>query len=277
MQAYARISYLRWLKGDVAGAGEVMQLAVSAASPNAPEAAAWVNTRMAMLQFQKGEMFAANESCQAALSYQTNYAPALLLQGRMLLASGQNAAAVQVLQRAEKLNPLPDYQWVLSEALRASGQIEAAQKIEKELARKGALTDPRTYSLYLATSGNSPAKALELAHNELAARQDVFTHDALAWAFAANGQTNEAWHEMQSALAEGTKDARLSLHATVLAAKAGQVDASRQWIRQAMGMQQMLLPSERKQLQQVAEQISRMDKDKPTLAASAERNFNPAN
>jgi tetratricopeptide (TPR) repeat protein len=277
LQAYARIAYLRWLKGDVTGATEVMQLAVSASSPNAPEAAAWVNTRMAMLQFQQGQMTEANESCLVALDYQTNYAPALLLQGRMLLAAGRDTEAVTVLQRAEKLNPLPDYQWVLSEALRASGQVEEAQKVAQELARKGAVTDPRTYSLYLATSGNSPSKALELARNELDTRQDVFTHDAHAWALAANGQTHEAWQEMQLALAEGTKDARLYMHAAVLAAKAGQFQTSRQYESKAESMNQMLLPSERKQLQQLAKQLARTDQEQPTLTASTKNDFIPGN
>jgi tetratricopeptide (TPR) repeat protein len=277
MQAYARIAHLRWLKGNISGASEVMQLAVSAASPNAPEAAAWVNTRMAMLEFQKGEIAAANESCLVALDYQTNYAPAFLLQGRILLATGRTVEAVQVLQQAEKLNPLPDYQWTLSEALRASGQIEEAQKVERELARKGAVTDPRTYSLYLATSGMSPTKALELARNELDTRQDVFTHDALAWALAANGHTQEAWQEMQFALAEGTQDARLYLHAAALTAEVGQAQESRQWASRAESLMQMLLPSERKQLQQVVGDLAQTNRERPTVTASTENNFIPGN
>src|SRR5262249_51789038 len=56
LQAYARISYLRWLKGDVDGAAKVMELAVEAASPNAAESAAWVNTRLAALEFQRGNL-----------------------------------------------------------------------------------------------------------------------------------------------------------------------------------------------------------------------------
>jgi hypothetical protein len=181
------------------------------------------------------------------------------------------------LQQAEKLNPLPDYQWVLSEALRVSGQVEEAQKMERELARKGAVTDPRTYSLYLATSGTSPTKALELARNELSTRQDVFTYDALAWARAANGQTKDAWQEMQLALAEGTQDARLYLHAAVLAAEAGQTQASRQWVSKAESMTQMLLPSERRQLQQVVERLTMVNRKEPTLTALTENNFSPGN
>ena len=277
LQAYARIAYLRWLKGDVSGASQVMELAVTAASPNAPEAAAWVNTRMALLKLQNGELDAANESCEEALEYHTNYAPALLVQGRLLLANGRNEEAVETLRRAEGLNPLPDYEWVLSEALQAAGDPENAAKIADEMARQGAASDPRTYSLYLATSGRSPALALELAQNELNTRADVFTHDAVAWALAANGRTTEAWQEMQAALAEGTKDARLSMHAAVLAAKAGQADAAREWLTQAISLMPMLLPSEQKQLMQAAELLGEASEADPVLTAMTDSGSNPEN
>ncbi len=54
LRAYARAAHMRWLKGDLAGAIEAMQLAVSAASPQDAESAAWVNTRLAFYEFQAG-------------------------------------------------------------------------------------------------------------------------------------------------------------------------------------------------------------------------------
>ena len=256
LEAYARIANLRWLKGDLAGAIEVMQLATGAASPNASEAAAWVNTRLAFYKFLNGETGAAAQTCDVALDYQKDYAPALLLQGRLLLANGNAAGAVDVLQRAAQLNPLPDYQWVLSEALHAAGRDAEAQQVQQELAKRGAVADPRTYALYLATSGNSPAAALELARTELNTRGDVFTHDALAWALVANGRNAEAWLEMQPALAEGTRDARLYFHAAAIAIRAGHPEAAQTWLDKAEGVAQMLLPSERKQLQQTATELA---------------------
>ena len=44
LRAYARAAHMRWPKGDLEGAMEAMQLAVSAASPSDAESAAWVNT-----------------------------------------------------------------------------------------------------------------------------------------------------------------------------------------------------------------------------------------
>jgi hypothetical protein len=67
---------------------------------------------------------------------------------------------------------------------------------------------PRTFSLYLATRGEDVARALRLAKTELETRADVFTLDALAWAWMANGNAEQAWIFAQRAVAEGTQDAR---------------------------------------------------------------------
>ena len=277
LQAYARIANVRWLKGDLSGATEVMRLATGAASPNAPEVAAWVNTRLAFFRFEQGDLTQASETCDAALGYQGDYAPALLLQGRLLLANGDDSGALEALRQAAKVNPLPDYQWVLIEALQASGLDAEAQQIENSLTDKGAAADPRTYALYLATSGHSPELALQLAKNEFTTRSDVFTHDAMAWALAANGRNEEAWQEMQSALAEGTKDGRLYFHAAAIAAKAGHTDEAQAWLGKANGMAQTLLPSEQRQLVQTAAQLGQVNREDTATTTSVETTFNSGN
>ena len=255
LQAYARIAHYRWLKGDLVAATELMKMAVSAASPNAPESAAWVNTRLALYQFQAGKVSEANTICDAALDFQKDYAPALLLRGRLLLADGKTTEAVEALTRAEKLNPLPDYEWVLAEALRAAGSEAAASTVEARLNQTGTSSDPRTYVLYLSTRGEAGSAAVGLAYDELNTREDVFTYDALAWALAADGKPQEAYSRMQNALAEGTQDARLFFHATMIASKAGHPAEAADWLGKTVGMMQMLLPSEKKQLQAVALQL----------------------
>jgi tetratricopeptide (TPR) repeat protein len=277
LQAYARISWLRWLKGDVGGATEVMQLAVSAASPNSPETAAWVNTRLALLQFQAGHLEEASQTCSEALSYEHQYPPALLLRGRLLLAEGKAAEAEDALQSAAALNPLPDYQWVLSEALQAAGRGDEAATVRDTLRQNGAAADPRTYELYLASRGESPAQALELANDELRTRRDVFTHDALAWSLAANGRIPEARTEMALALAEGTQDGRLFLHAAVIAEQAGAKDEAQQWLSKAAPMLPLLLPSEQERWQSTALALGSTGSETADASAANETVFTPAN
>jgi tetratricopeptide (TPR) repeat protein len=208
-QAYARIAHLRWLKGDLTGAIQVMKMAAGAASPLAREPAAWGYTRLAFLLAQSGALAESLRAVASALEFMPDYAPAMLWRGRLWLAEGKISPAVDSLKRAAQLNPLPEYQWALSEALQAAGQKDEAAAVEAEIRRQGAASDPRTYAVFLASRGESPPVALELAQAELNTRGDVFTHDALAWALLAAGQTEAAWREMRLALAENTADARI--------------------------------------------------------------------
>jgi tetratricopeptide (TPR) repeat protein len=252
LRAYARAAHMRWLKGDLAGAIEAMQLAVSAASPSDAESAAWVNTRLAFYEFQAGHVDGAEQRCAFALSLQNNYAPTLLLKGKVLLAQNRVREAVDALQNAAKLNPLPEYQWTFAEALRADGRENEASGIEVQLRKHGASSDPRTLALFFATRHENPETALRLARTELGSRSDVFTHDALAWSLAAAGNLAEAHNEMRCALAEGTQDARLFFHAAVIASQAGHAADAERWLRKARELSQLLLPSERNELKNAA-------------------------
>ncbi len=247
-QAYSRAAHMRWLKGDLVGAIEVMRLATTASASGDPEAGAWALARLALYEFQAGNTRAANQACDEALALQRDYAPALLVRGRLQIAAGKPEEAVPSLVLAARLNPLPEYQWTLAEAWRLAGKEEEARAVEATLLERGAANDSRTFSVYLATRRIQPARALSLAEQELKSREDVFTFDALAWAQAAAGQTEAAYATMQRALAEGTMDARLLYHAALIAKNAGRTAEWRRYRRQAQTMQQMLLPSEREHL-----------------------------
>jgi len=247
LQSYSRVSYIRWLKGETQGAIQMMEAAMDASSQNDPDSAAWVATRLALLQFQSGEKDEARQAVAAALLLRPNYPPALLLRGRMLLAEDQADEAVAALETAAKANPLPEYQWTLAEGLRAAGREPEAAAVEARLRVTGAANDPRTFALYLATRGEDTATAVRLAETEMQQRQDIFTQDALAWALTAAGHAGEALPHSKLALAEGTEDGRLFFHAAVIAHRAGQDDQSQKWVNRAAGCVQTLLPSERKQ------------------------------
>jgi tetratricopeptide (TPR) repeat protein len=208
-----------------------MRLAVSGSSPNDAEAAAWAYTRLSLYQLQQGATKQALESCSAGLALQPDYPPALLARGRILLALHRPADAVVELQHAAKLNPLPEYQWALADALALTGDRDRAKQVESQIVERGATEDPRAFSLFLTTRGENVEDALRMAQQELTNRGDVFTHDALAFALAVAGRPTEAQQHATQALSEGTVDARLFLHAGIIAAL------------------KMLLPSERVQLE----------------------------
>ncbi len=250
-QAYGRAAHVRWLQGDLKGARVLMEMAAQAAGQGDPESSAWAYTRLALFDLQSGARKKAAAECDAALNLHRDYAPALLACGRVVMAEGRNSAAISLFQQAVKLNPLPEYQWALAEALRAEKRDVEARKVELQLHARGESEDPRTLSLFLATRGEQVEWALRLAEAEEKTRNDVYTRDAIAWALAASGRFDEAYKMMQNALAEGTVDARFFFHAAVIAAKSSRIDEARRYFKRANGLQQMLLPSEKEMLRQL--------------------------
>jgi tetratricopeptide (TPR) repeat protein len=248
-QSYGRAAHLRWLKGDTEGARALMLMSAKAAGQT--ESAAWAWSKLAIYELQAGEIKSAHTACDAALSIRPDYAPALLALGRILLAENKTSEAVAALERAARLNPLPEYQWTLADALSAANRDDEAANVERRLAETGPSNDPRSYSLFLATRGREPDVALRLAEEELKVRRDIYTLDALAWAQSAKGAAAEAWKTMRSALALNTEDARLYLHAAVISEQAGETAQAKIYAAKAAKFALSLLPGERIRLKRL--------------------------
>src|SRR6185503_12610092 len=92
-QSYTRAAHLRWLRGDLHGAIEMMHAAVKAASPRDRESVAWAYARLATYELQRGHLADAERMAASSLQYVPDYAAALLARGRIQLARGRNADA----------------------------------------------------------------------------------------------------------------------------------------------------------------------------------------
>ncbi len=248
VEAYSRIAHLRWLKGDPAGAIAMMESAERAASRRDPEGRAWLQTRLAGYALQSGDLARALALAESAIGVAASYPPALLARGRALLALGHAAEAAEVLGRAAKLNPLPEYQWWLADALRLAGDEKVAAQVEQMIRERGEAADPRTLALFLATRGERPLEAVRLAREENAHRADSLTHDALAWALLAAGDIDAARTASGRALADGIQDARLLWHSGEIALAAGDRAAAERAFKAALPHAASLTPGERARL-----------------------------
>jgi tetratricopeptide (TPR) repeat protein len=76
-------------------------------------------------------------------------------------------------------------------------------------------------------------EAVKWAHKDLQLRQNVATHDTLAWALHRNGQFLEALGEMNKALLPGVKDAHLFFHAAMIHLAAGRAEEGKQFLKKA--------------------------------------------
>ena len=247
-ESFARVAHLRWLKGDLPGAEEAMAAAMAAGSSTGPETWAWLAVRLSAYRLQAGDLAVALRLAERADALVSDYAPAKLAIGRALLALNRTTEAVASLSRAAELNPLPEYHWWLADACRAAGDEPRAVTIERTLTERGEASDPRTLSLFLATRGSDARRAVGLAEAETAARGDVFTHDAVAWARYAAGDIPGAVRALAPARAAGTRDARLLLHAGVIAAATGDTGEAKAHFEAARAAAGSLTPSERRLL-----------------------------
>ncbi|HEY5892984.1 MAG TPA: tetratricopeptide repeat protein [Chthoniobacterales bacterium] len=245
LPSYCRVAQVRWLTGDRDGAEEMLRQAINTGSARDPEPLAWATTRLAVLDLERHQLEDATHSAGRALELVPEYAPALFAQGRVAIARDDTSGAVTVLERAAHRQPLPEYQWLLADALRLAQQRERATEVETALARQGRTLDRRTFALYLATRGDQLETALTLAWEELGERQDVFTHDAVAWCAFRTGDLETAKRHASAALREGTRDARLALHAGLIFNATGDGVRGQELLSAARDMAATLFPSER--------------------------------
>ena len=166
------------------------------------------------------------------------------------MALGAFAEAAPILAQAAEAVPQPGYQWPLHDCLRVLHRDGEADTLWKKMQLTGEREDPRTYALCLATYGRDPETALALARREITLRQDIYSHDALALALLAASTPDqparvaEARREMERALAVGTRDPRLFLHAALISERAGDPAGARQFAHRAEPLRRSLLPSE---------------------------------
>src|SRR4051794_15986446 len=121
LAAYARVSYFRELHGDLPGAIDAMERAVSAGG-DVPENLASVQTLLGNLEVNAGRLGAAERAYRTALVGVPGYVPASAGLAQVEAAHGDLAAAIARLKRAVTKLPLPQYVIQLGETQLAAGR-----------------------------------------------------------------------------------------------------------------------------------------------------------
>ncbi len=237
LPAYSRASYLRWLQGDVAVAGDFVRRAIDSGNDHHdPEPQAWAIVQGAMYFWHEGDYEGADAGFELALSTVTDYPPALVGRARVALARRDGVRAADLLVRAYAESPLVATAWMLGDARAMAGDGSGASAAYALVEQRGRAVDPRTLSAFWSTKNRRIEDALALARAEMKVRSDVYTCDALSWALYRSGQYAEARQASDRALRLGTPDASLIYHAGAIRIASGQTRDGEGLIRKALSM-----------------------------------------
>lgn len=224
--AYARVAYARELQGDIDGAIASMKLAADATGPDDPEALAWTHAQIGDLYFQLGRFLDAKVEYAAASRAFPGHPFAVSGYATTIAAEGDVAGALALLEDLARTSLAPDLAARIGDLLDELGRHEEAQRqyALAEAGWRGDAPEPRSLARFLADRGKGD-EAVKVAERAAAERHDIFTEDALAWAYFKSGRLDEANKAMAMALRTGTRDRDIRSHAEAIAANASRMAA----------------------------------------------------
>jgi len=219
--SYARVSYLRSLHGDTAGAVEAMRAAVKTANPGDPESVAWSRVHLGSELMNAGNVTEAEGEFDRALLTFPGYRLAIEGKARARVAAGDIPGAVAIYERQQTEAPSADVALALGDLYTHLGNTDEAQKqyeVFEALERENVVAENSWQHLinYWLDHDKNLEQALALAQQEYESRKDIFTCDALAWALFKSGRTAAARVFAAEALRLGTRDGRINYHAGMI-------------------------------------------------------------
>ena len=212
------------------------------------ESVAWFHLREGDLLALSGDPENSKKAYLAALSIFPNNFKAL--SGLAKLASSHENwdDAIKWAAMSISIVPNPEIVALLGDAYKAKNmnrEAESQYRLLESMAQisrsQGVLFD-RQRSVYLSDHKLNLSEAISLARKELKVRKDIYAYDTLAWALYQNGSIKEASTMMKNALKEGTEDARLFYHASLIARAMGEEDSAKLFFKSAQNLNPHLKP-----------------------------------
>jgi tetratricopeptide (TPR) repeat protein len=217
--AYARAAYALELQGRLEAALDAMQLSTDATPPSDLEALAWHHAQLGDLYRQLGRSTEATFEFAWADHLFPGHPFAAQGIARMKEAAGDRAGALRAYEAIMARAPSPDVAERLGDLYRKLGRPDDAAR-QYALAEAGWRVDapqPALLARFLAEHDRGAEEAVRLAEAAAADRHDIFTEDALAWAYFKAGRVKDAAAAMRKALRTGTKDQTICRHAAAIA------------------------------------------------------------
>ena len=187
-----------------------------------PESLAWHHAQLGNILFQMGRVDeAAREFAQANHVFPNHpYARAGL--ARVAAARGDYPDALSRYRALMMEGATPELAATIGDLLAHTGDARGAESMYEEaeaLERDGwKMEEPQPAALarMLAERGRKVEDAVTLAEQAALSRSDIFTMDALAWAYFRAGRLEDARAASLQALRTGTRDRRIRCHAAAI-------------------------------------------------------------
>jgi tetratricopeptide (TPR) repeat protein len=237
LSAYNRVAYIRELYGDIEGAKTALKSAVEAGS-SFSENVAYSQTELAKLQMRT-DLTEAEKTYRQALETYPDYPAALEGLGKIAFARQDYHNARKYFQQAFDALPLAQYATALGETFTMSGSAQKANQqyllaeIALDKSSAGNVNNDYEKSILLSQRKKNTAAAVELAQKAVAARPNIFSADALAWALYHEEKYAEAQKHINEALRLGEHEPAILYHAGMVAEKLGQREQAKAYLSKA--------------------------------------------
>jgi tetratricopeptide (TPR) repeat protein len=245
IRSYARVSYLREIHGDRAGAIEAMKLAVASGYPGL-EQTEWTRIMLGHLYENSGCLDSAELHYRIALEMRPDYAYALAGLGRIEKQKGNYKQAIAWYEKAKAL--MIDYSFAdeLTDLYLLNNEIRKSERSAKEVIAMlspgedvegveghGHYADRELAYAYLKTGELD--LALKHAQTEYERRpNNIDVCETLAWVQYKRGQYSEANKLITTALRTNSVNPVLLCHAGLIKIKCGERELGRNMIKKAL-------------------------------------------
>ena len=246
IRSYSRISYLREIHGDYAGAIEAMKMAVDA-GVYGDEPTSWARIQLARLYENTGDMRNAEMHYAIALDQRPGYAYAIAGLGRIALWKKDFAKAVSLFKQADDLIKDSYFKEQLAQAYLASGNEKNAKEVLNKIAdditaavketeqdqNAAHHTDAELAHVFLLLEDYD--KALMHAINEYNRRPDnIDVNVLLAWTYYKKGEVAKSLPHIKNALRTNSKNPTLLCQAGLIYYKIGNQEKAKTLLAEAM-------------------------------------------
>jgi tetratricopeptide (TPR) repeat protein len=244
LSSYSRMSGLKSLNGDTAGAVSDLETAIRLGKEQDQprESIAWAQWQLGMEHFAVGRLKEAEKAVLASLVTYPNYYRGNAGLAQIRAAQRKYKEAIALYQKALSVVPYPEYATALGDVYQKTGRAAEAKKQYDLVEYIGYLNSlnkviyNRELVYFYSDHNRKLPEALALAQKEFELRKDIYGYDALAWSLYKNDRAMDARAAMDQALKLNTKDAKLFFHAGMIHRRLGQKEKASEYLQRALNI-----------------------------------------